>query len=348
MAEKDQKFDNNHLEQDEFDAFGESDDFSFDDDEQSFQLDDTADVTDVENAEYEFSSDDTIMDESAFSQPSGSFFDKLTAQFKDVDSKKLIIYAIAGIVGIILVLGAIIKMLFPSAPEKAAATQSTLQQPLNMNISTSSATASGLEAGASSLIEGGSAAPSQPISQPTSQPDSEPALQPVALPSQMPIQPVENTQELTIQNTALQKRVEGLEAQVAQLNAQIASNTQLNTSNQAQIASLIKSIDVLQSQVTRVNKAMQTLVSGVSQAGGLTPSANTASYPSNTMQKAPSYYVQAIIPGRAWLKNADGQIITVAQGDPVPGYGTVATIDSQSGMVVTSTGTKFVFGINVQ
>jgi hypothetical protein len=105
----------------------------------------------------------------------------------------------------------------------------------------------------------------------------------------------------------------------------------------------------MQSQVKRVNKAMQTLVSGVAQGGGLTTDAGgTTSYSSNTLQKMPAYYVQAIIPGRAWLKNADGQVITVAPGDSVPGYGTVATIDSQSGLVVTSTGTKFVFGISAQ
>ncbi len=52
----------------------------------------------------------------------------------------------------------------------------------------------------------------------------------------------------------------------------------------------------------------------------------------------PTLTVHAIIPGRAWLKNRDGQIMTVTEGDSVEGYGKVLAIDAPSGQVLTSSG----------
>lgn len=59
-----------------------------------------------------------------------------------------------------------------------------------------------------------------------------------------------------------------------------------------------------------------------------------------------NYFVQAVIPGRAWLKSPNGQSLTVAAGDTIPGYGKVLSIDSYSGTVVTSSGQMIQYGIN--
>lgn len=56
---------------------------------------------------------------------------------------------------------------------------------------------------------------------------------------------------------------------------------------------------------------------------------------------APEYTVHAIIPGRAWLKSSSGNIITVAEGDSVGDYGTVAVIDAANNLVRTSSGVAF-------
>jgi archaellum component FlaC len=53
------------------------------------------------------------------------------------------------------------------------------------------------------------------------------------------------------------------------------------------------------------------------------------------------YSVHAIIPGRAWLKNSAGQIITVTEGDKLGDFGTVAAIDATNGIVRTSSGLTF-------
>lgn len=53
---------------------------------------------------------------------------------------------------------------------------------------------------------------------------------------------------------------------------------------------------------------------------------------------APSYYIQAVIPGRAWLIRANGSTLTVREGTIIPGYGIVKLIDPNQGRVVTSSG----------
>lgn len=50
------------------------------------------------------------------------------------------------------------------------------------------------------------------------------------------------------------------------------------------------------------------------------------------------YYIQAIIPGRAWLINSEGQTLTVRLGSSVPGYGSVQAIDPLQGRVRMSSG----------
>ncbi|MFN7098565.1 MAG: hypothetical protein ACK4PR_13580, partial [Gammaproteobacteria bacterium] len=193
----------------------------------------------------------------------------------------------------------------------------------------------------------GTLTPTSAIPAPT---QTTPVITPATIPTQVQQPGMANNQQvqqLAGQNADLTKRVSDLESVVNQLNTQLTNEEQMNASNQAQIASLIKSIDSMQTQMAKLNNAMQTMVSAVTQAssngqsGYFSPTGN-----SNASSNAADYYVQAIIPGRAWLKNSSGQIITVAPGDPVPGYGTVTNIDAQNGVVTTSSGTKIVFGID--
>jgi prefoldin subunit 5 len=55
----------------------------------------------------------------------------------------------------------------------------------------------------------------------------------------------------------------------------------------------------------------------------------------------PEYTVHAVIPGRAWLKSARGQIMTVTEGDSIGNYGKVLVIDASNGVVLTSSGVAF-------
>lgn len=53
------------------------------------------------------------------------------------------------------------------------------------------------------------------------------------------------------------------------------------------------------------------------------------------------YVVHAVIPGRAWLKSAKGQIITVTEGENLGNYGKILVIDASNGVVLTSSGITF-------
>ena len=55
-----------------------------------------------------------------------------------------------------------------------------------------------------------------------------------------------------------------------------------------------------------------------------------------------AFSVQAIIPGRAWLRSDNGEALTVAEGDTIKGFGRVTKIDPYDGIVEVNTGNKVV------
>jgi len=55
-----------------------------------------------------------------------------------------------------------------------------------------------------------------------------------------------------------------------------------------------------------------------------------------------TYSVQAIIPGRAWLKSEAGDTITVAEGDVLRDYGRITKIDPYDGIVNIDVGNKII------
>lgn len=59
-----------------------------------------------------------------------------------------------------------------------------------------------------------------------------------------------------------------------------------------------------------------------------------------TLEGRIAYNVQAIIPGRAWLKSDNGETVTVAEGDAIKGVGRVTKIDPYDGIVEINTGNK--------
>jgi intracellular multiplication protein IcmG len=61
-----------------------------------------------------------------------------------------------------------------------------------------------------------------------------------------------------------------------------------------------------------------------------------------TVEQRITFNVQAIIPGRAWLKSASGETVTVAEGDVVRDLGRITKIDPYDGVVEINTGNKVV------
>ena len=64
------------------------------------------------------------------------------------------------------------------------------------------------------------------------------------------------------------------------------------------------------------------------------------------LRERKKYYVKAVIPGRAWVADADGVATTVAVGDDVPGYGKITAINSYSGTISTSSGLDIQYAVS--
>jgi len=57
-----------------------------------------------------------------------------------------------------------------------------------------------------------------------------------------------------------------------------------------------------------------------------------------------TYQVEAVIPGRAWLKASNHQTLSVTLHNRIPGYGYVVAINAYNGNVTTSTGVVLKYG----
>lgn len=70
--------------------------------------------------------------------------------------------------------------------------------------------------------------------------------------------------------------------------------------------------------------------------------------PGGVSFETPYYHVEAVVPGRAWLRDHSGTTITVSKGDQIRGYGYVTNIDPENGVVVTSSGIVIRYGISTR
>ena len=56
------------------------------------------------------------------------------------------------------------------------------------------------------------------------------------------------------------------------------------------------------------------------------------------------YYVEAVVPGRAWIQTDNGETITVTIGEEIKGLGNVVSIEPATGEVVTTSGEIIKYG----
>lgn len=108
-------------------------------------------------------------------------------------------------------------------------------------------------------------------------------------------------------------------------------NTQLRTQVQ-ELTARISNMEVAFRQLTKMLRS----------ANAGPPPAARENAPARMIQPAIKYVVQAIIPGRAWLKSDSGETVTVAEGDLLKGYGRITKIDPYDGVVNIDTGTRVI------
>lgn len=126
-------------------------------------------------------------------------------------------------------------------------------------------------------------------------------------------------QRLTMQNQANQQTIANLQAQVQQLQSQLGDMT--NT-----ISSLGSQIQILVNEIRAIG--LDRAVAGRSTA----------------ITQGIVYHLKALVPGRAWLEAPNGRATTVTIGDRLPGYGIIQMINTNQGIVTTSSGAVIEYG----
>lgn len=137
--------------------------------------------------------------------------------------------------------------------------------------------------------------------------------------------------------------------------AQTAAREKALTKLTQQINTLNNSIRSVQNEVRRVHFAVDELTNDVDlqqqKINALTRKREAKKAPKVVEQpavvKRPVYFLKAAIPGRAWVQRVgNGATLTVTYGSNIPGYGWVKEINTQRGVITTSSGQLVTFSAN--
>ena len=382
MVDKKDSFDEEFDFDDEFPSFEDdsddtTDSFHFNDDEEDDDEDGSFDFSDNSDNEvkstkepdalvdaddtYEFEdihdTDDSI-DESDGVKKS-NIFEQVIAKIKAEEPKKLVIYGSAAFFILVMLVFFVMKQFSSSSKpvhhvattHKVTKTKANNMPDLNAAQTVSSdqidslgnndATQASLPAPVSTQQAANLPVPDTMTTQPSAQLDDK----------------TEKTiTDLVTENKQLKQTVESMQVALMRAGDKYNNLEQQMQSSNARITNMERSIAHVESQMSKVNNALQAIVAAATSQSAAMPSgyvSNTSGGGIRTTYQAPSdlgqanvYYIQAIIPGRAWIRTSNGQTITVTYNDEIAGLGKVTKIDAENGLVVTSSGAKIAYGIN--
>ena len=177
-----------------------------------------------------------------------------------------------------------------------------------------------------------------PKKSPTAPPNIPPVSNPILqAPALMPAPSTKNIDDnrLTSLEQNLQSSVSALQENIGQLNRQVNG---LASTNQA----LMTQVAELAAKLTSSQQALAELLAATKAKPVIAKSSVKKVYHQAHHQSL-SYFVQAVIPGRAWLINSQGGNLTVRVGSKIPGLGIVHRIDALQGRVTMSSGRVIVF-----
>lgn len=178
-----------------------------------------------------------------------------------------------------------------------------------------------------------------------------PSVMPVQSASTYPNQAVMPQQAPMVNMPNVANRLSAMSADSERLTNQLqADYAQKLTDYAAQNKALQDQVQTLNARVAGMETQMGQLIQVLTrqmqsqQNGGMMP----PSAPQAQPQAAPAqdvkvgFNVQAIIPGRAWLRSDNGETVTVAEGDMIRDLGRVTKIDPYDGVVEINTGTRMI------
>lgn len=174
-------------------------------------------------------------------------------------------------------------------------------------------------------------APAQIVSQPQPIQSSQPVIN-----STVPT--ITPQQVVSVDNSELNKKVAAIELSQQNVRSEVGTvSQQVNSVNNnvqnlnSQIASLNQVINTLSTQLAKQTEEINVLMVR-------TQPKRVIQHVSKPMTAPLVYYIQAVIPGRAWIIASNGSTLTVREGTKIAGYGVVKLIDPLEGRVVTSSG----------
>lgn len=115
---------------------------------------------------------------------------------------------------------------------------------------------------------------------------------------------------------------------------------------QAQVSGLTSGMTAVQNDLSTLKTQLQTLQTGITAAKEQAEKKVVKQREHVVKKVAPplvTYYVKAMIQGRAWLMTSEGNTFTISEGDTLPSYGTVDAIEPDNGVVMTSSGRVITF-----
>lgn len=167
-----------------------------------------------------------------------------------------------------------------------------------------------------------------------------PMQQAPGMPSMIPVQSPQTTYSAATTNEA---KIAALEADSSRLMSQMQAdyNQKLNDFS-SQNKALQDQVQTLNARITTMENQLSQLVQALTRQNNESMATPAPVSSVESSDQRVSYNVQAIIPGRAWLRSDNGETLTVAEGDTINHLGRVTKIDPYDGVVEINTGNKVV------
>jgi len=139
---------------------------------------------------------------------------------------------------------------------------------------------------------------------------------------------------------AAKAQADALEAKSNALDQTITQQQQTITQLQSNMETLQESMNTLTTSVSALTQKFDMMDSKLTKPAAKKLSQAVSAPPPIT------YFVRAMVPGRAWLQASNGSTLSVAVGNEVPGHGTVSNVALGAGQVMTSDGSVFTYNID--
>ena len=181
--------------------------------------------------------------------------------------------------------------------------------------------------------------PPQPVMQQMSQPTQVPtttAMMPVPMASLSDVKAIIDKIDSLAQQNAKMTYTVGTE-----YPQRFSSYEEQNAALQAKVQELTNRLSTLEASLSQLTQVLQVGGSKPQQPPA-PPTMVQVSPGAKPMEPKMAYTVQAIIPGRAWLKSDAGDTVTIAEGDVLKDFGRVTKIDPYDGVVDIDTGAKVI------